>query len=82
MVITLKNKQGQTAIEFILLTAVAAFTAILILPQFGTFTVNTINDIKGRLGSVAKDGELSQDEKQPGQVGHPGHPNRLKPLHF
>jgi hypothetical protein len=82
MVKAISNQQGQTVIEFILLTAVAAFTAILILPQFGTFTANTIGEIKGRLGSVAKDGELSETEKQPGQVGHPGHKNRFKELHF
>lgn len=82
MVGRIKNQKGQTAIEYLLLTAVAAFTAFLILPQFGAFTVRTIDVIKRRLGGVAKDGELSREEKQPGEVGHPGHKNRFKELHF
>jgi hypothetical protein len=31
---------------------------------------------------VAKDGELSETEKQPGQRGHPSNPERFKALHF
>jgi hypothetical protein len=82
MDIQLKNEKGQTVVEFLLLTLAAAATAFFILPEFGTFTVKTIEDIRSKLGSVAKDGELSETEKQPGQRGHPSNPERFKALHF
>jgi len=82
MDIQLRNEKGQSVVEFLLLTLAAAATALFILPEFGTFTVNTIEDIRSKLGSVAKDGELSQTEKQPGQRGHPSNPERFKALHF
>lgn len=82
MVPMVMNNKGQTVVEYLLLTAMAALTAFLILPRFGQFTLNTINDIKSRLGSVAKDGELGPDIKQPGESGHPSAPARFKPLHF
>ncbi|NBW98823.1 hypothetical protein EBR03_04555 [bacterium] len=78
----IKNQKGQTVVEYLLLTLAAAVTALFVLPRFGTFTVQTLNDIRERLGSVAKDGELSSSEKQPGQRGHPGDPDRFKPLHY
>ncbi|MFM8268777.1 MAG: hypothetical protein ACKN9V_01200 [Pseudomonadota bacterium] len=69
-------------VESLLLTLVAAMTVIFILPEFGKFTVETIEDIRSRLGSITKDGEVSQSEKQPGQRGHPSNPERFKALHF
>lgn len=82
MDLLVKNQKGQTVVEYLLLTFAAAVTAFFILPEFGKFTVQTIDDIRGRLGSVAKDGELSQSEKQPGQKGHPSRPERFRALHF
>ncbi|NDC23394.1 MAG: hypothetical protein EBZ49_04615 [Proteobacteria bacterium] len=82
MVPVLKNERGQSVVEYLLLTLAAAVTAFFILPEFGQFTVQTLEDIRERLGSVAKDGELSQSEKQPGQKGHPSDPERFKALHF
>lgn len=82
MVPLLKNEKGQTVVEYLLLTLAAAATALFILPEFGRFTVETIEDIRSRLGSVAKDGELSKSEKLPGQRGHPSNPERFKALHF
>lgn len=76
------NERGQTVIEYLLLTLAAAVTALFVLPQFGQFAVNTVNDIRERIGTIAKDGEMSKDLKEPGQKGHPAHPERLKPLHF
>lgn len=76
------NERGQTVIEYLLLTLAAAVTALFVLPQFGEFAVKTVNDIRERIGAIAKDGEMSTDLKEPGQKGHPAHPERLKPLHF
>jgi len=77
-----QNEKGQTVIEYLLLTLAAAVTALFVLPQFGEFAVNTVNDIRERIGAISKDGEMSKDLKEPGQKGHPGHPERFKPLHF
>jgi len=82
MVRLIKNEKGQTVVEYLLLTGAAALTALFILPKFGEFTVSTINEIRDRLGSVVRNGELSQDTKEPGQKGHPGNEDRFKPLHF
>ncbi|NBX77636.1 MAG: hypothetical protein EBQ92_13895 [Proteobacteria bacterium] len=82
MDVQLKTEKGQTVVEFLLLTLAAAATALFILPEFGDFTVKTIEDIRSKLGSVAKDGELSETEKQPGQRGHPSNSDRFKALHF
>jgi hypothetical protein len=82
MVALLKNNKGQTVIEYVLLTSMAALTALFILPRFGEFTVATLDLIKSQLGSVTKDGEIGVGEKQPGEPGHPSAPARFKEMHF
>lgn len=77
-----QNERGQTVVEYLLLTLAAAMTALFILPQFGDFAVKTVNEIRERLGGIAKDGEITSDLKQPGEKGHPGRTERFKPLHF
>jgi len=82
MAILIKNRKGQTVVEYLLLTLAAAVTATFILPKFGEFAVDRVNDIRGRIGAIAKDGEMSETLKEPGQKGHPAHRDRFKPLHF
>lgn len=82
MVTLVKNKKGQTVVEYLLLSAAAAITGLIIIRQTGDFTKTTIEGIRGRLGNIVRNGELSDSEKAPDQKGHPARKERFKSLHF
>lgn len=82
MVTLLKNRSGQTVVEYLLLTLFAGLTAVVVLRITGNFTKETVAMISGKLKNVVRNGEVSDGETSPGQQGHPSNDKRFKELHF
>jgi hypothetical protein len=77
MVTLLKNRSGQTMVEWLLLTAAAATTAYLIITgPFANFTADLIGRISIITRSIAMKGESA-----PNAAG-PTDKNRFKPIHL
>lgn len=84
MVRYLKNRKGQTSLEYLMLLSVAFISAyIIITGPLATFTKLTLFRIRGGIQNTVRNGEWREGEVQaPGEKGHPGDPDRLKPVHF
>jgi len=78
------NQEGQTLIEYLLLTAFAfAATYLVVSGPINTFTRITLLRIRGGLQNTIRNGEWREDELvEPGEKGHPGDPARHQPLHL
>lgn len=79
----LKNRKGQTTVEYLMLLGATFITAyFMITGPFATFTSGMITQIKSVTGNIVRNGEMSGKGIEPGTAGHPAQPNRLKALHL
>jgi hypothetical protein len=77
MVLILKNRKGQTMVEWLLLTAAAATTAYLIITgPFANFTADLISRISIVTRSIAMKGESAPNAIAPSDT------KRFKPIHL
>ncbi len=84
MVFLLRNRRGQTSLEYLMLLSVAFIASyIIITGPLSTFTRLTIATIRSGIQNTVRNGEWKEGEVVgPGEKGHPGDPARLKPVHF
>lgn len=77
MVTLLKNRKGQTMVEWLLLTAAAATTAYFVITgPFADFTSEFITKIKTYTNSIAMKGESAPNAVSPADR------KRFKPVHL
>lgn len=75
----LKNRRGQTSVEYLLLLALVFITAYIILTQpLATFTTQILNNIVAGMQNLIRNAELSSGSTTPGTPGSPG----FKALHL
>lgn len=79
----LKNRRGQTSLEYLLLlgaTFIAAY--IMVRGPIGTFTNSLFTNIFSGLQNLITHAEWSSEEFNEGEAVHPMNPARTKPLHL
>ena len=78
------NTRGQAIVEYLMLLAAAFITTYLVITgPMASFTTSMIQTIRGAMGNVVQNGELTPGQvRQPGEPGHPGDPVRVRPLHL
>jgi len=79
-----EGQRGQTTIEYLMLIAAATVTALIIVNgPLATYTGKMLSDIRGSLGNLVRNGELSAGAPlEAGQAGHPSDGARMKALHL
>lgn len=83
MVHPLKNRRGQTSLEYLLLLAVTFIAAyIMVRGPVGTFTKELFTHITSGIQNLITHAEWSSEQLDYGRPGHPTSTNRLKPLHL
>lgn len=79
----LRNKRGQTMVEYLLLLGTAFITAYLVVTgPLADFSVNMLIHIQGSLGNTTNYGEWQVDPIKEGSSKHPASAERLNPLHL
>jgi len=79
----LKNRKGQTSLEYLLLLTVAFITAyILIRGPFAVFARELLANILTGVQNVVSFAEWREEPLEPNDPEHPSNPARLKPQHL
>jgi len=78
-----RDQRGQTAVEYLMLLAVAFITAyIMVTGPLASFTVNLLNNLRSGIRNTVQHGEWSNEQIDFGNPRHPTSPERLRPLHL
>lgn len=79
----LKNRRGQTSLEYLLLLVAAFITTYIVTTgKIADFTRGTLFKIRSGLRNTVRNGEWKEgDVTLSGQKGHPGDPARHRPIH-
>lgn len=80
----IRDEEGQTVVEYLLLLAMAFITAYILMTigPLPRFTTQMLADIRTRLGNVVRNGQMESQGTEPGTSGHPSDPRRFKALHL
>ena len=83
MIRNLKNRRGQTSLEYLLLLG-ATFIAAYIMTRgpIGKFTNEMFANIFSGINNLITYAEWKSEEIEPGKGNHPMDPSHLKPLHL
>lgn len=83
MVLSTRQKSGQTSLEYLLLMAAAFLTSYLVItgPLSG-FTKQLLTDIRAGIGNVVSHAEWTDESIERGKDKHPSNPQRLRPVHL
>ncbi|MCB0406421.1 MAG: hypothetical protein KDD51_16685 [Bdellovibrionales bacterium] len=79
----MRNNRGQTAVEYLLLLAVAFITTFIMMSgPIGNYVGNFITAMQTNMQNFIKNSEWGPDEVDLNDPEHPSSPQRLRPLHF
>ncbi len=77
MVVLLKNRRGQTSVEWLMLMAAASLTAFVVISgPISNFTIGFVKEIRDFTQNIVLRGE--SDPKAP----PPSDPKRFRPVHL
>lgn len=79
----LRDKRGQTSVEYLMLLAVAFITAyIMVTGPLADFTTAMVDNIRNNIQNMVKHAEWNGEGIEISNPLHPSNPERVRPLHL